>query len=280
MPDADDLKALRAAVLDMDGVLWRGSVLFPGTKTLFDFFREQQIPFVLATNNSTRTVADYVEKLRGMGLAVLPENIITSAVATADYLVATYGKALRVFVVGESGLHQTLLEAGLTPVMSGADVVVAGMDRDLTYNKLLHASLMIRNGARFIGTNGDVTFPLPEGLAPGAGTVLAALQVSSGQTPFVIGKPEPTMFEMALNRLGVSSEEAVMIGDRLETDILGGQRAGLRTALMLSGVTTLETLGQSEIKPDMVFDDVGALCHTWQQLRVREGRFDSFEDSG
>lgn len=260
------LKQAQAVILDGDGVLWRGNEPLPGLRALFDFFTVAGLPFVLATNNSTRTVQDYIRKLAGFGITAGPDNVVTSATATADYLRAHYDSGLRVHVVGEAGLHQILLEAGFPVNMVAADVVVAGMDRDITYEKLRRAATFIRNGARFIGTNGDLTFPMPDGLAPGAGTVLAALEAASGQAPFVIGKPAPTMFEMALSRLGVAPDRAIMIGDRLETDILGGQRAGMSTALVMSGVTTPEILAESEIQPDAVFEDLRDLLAAWQEV--------------
>lgn len=260
-----NLKQAQAVILDGDGVLWRGNEPLPGLSALFDFFQSAGLPFVLATNNSTRTVQDYVRKLAAFGIAAGPENVVTSATATADYLRTTYPTGVRVHVVGESGLHQILLDAGFPASLIEADVVVAGMDRDITYEKLRRAAAFIRGGARFIGTNGDLTFPTPDGLSPGAGTVLAALEAASGQKPFVIGKPEPTMFEMALSHLGVTPARAIMIGDRLETDILGGQRAGMATALVMSGVTTPDVLAESSIQPDAVFEGLEELLAAWQQ---------------
>ncbi len=270
--DTTALADVRAVALDMDGVLWRGSELLPGVHAFFDFLQGSRVPFVLVTNNSTRTVDMYVEKLARLGLDVSGEQIITSAVATAAYLRANYSTGTRVHVVGESGLHEIVAEAGFPPVMRNADVVVVGMDRDLTYAKLRHATLFIRGGAHFIGTNGDRTFPTPEGLAPGAGTILAALQASTDQQPLVIGKPEPVMFEMALARLGTSAADTLMVGDRLETDILGAQRAGLRTALVLTGVTSPETLASGDVQPDWVFDHLDALRAVWESIVRIRGR--------
>jgi 4-nitrophenyl phosphatase len=258
------LNGLRAVVLDMDGVLWRGESPLLGLNSLFEFFAVRDMPFILATNNSTNTVEAYVRKLARLGVQASPANIVTSAVATAEYLKVHYNSGLRVHIVGEAGLHQIMLDAGFIPVMADADVVVVGMDRDVTYEKLRRATYLIRDGARFIGTNGDLTFPMPDGgIAPGAGSILAALQASTGQIPFVIGKPEPVMFEMALARLGVDACHALMVGDRLETDILGAQRAGLKTALVMTGVTTREILSGSEIKPDLVFSGIDELQQTW-----------------
>jgi 4-nitrophenyl phosphatase len=267
MYDVRLLEQIQAVALDMDGVIWRGEQAFEGLVPFFDFLHEQDIPFVLATNNSTQTVGAYVDRINGLGYRVTPANVVTSAVATAEYVRATFPNGVRVHILGETGLLEAMREAGYESVATDADVVVVGMDRGLTYEKLKRATYLIRNGARFVGTNGDLTFPLPDGLAPGAGSILAALRASSGQAPVVIGKPEPIMFELTLARLGVPAARALMVGDRLETDILGAQQVGLRTALVLSGVTTAELLAASAIRPDLVFDDLRVLYRTWVDVR-------------
>jgi 4-nitrophenyl phosphatase len=266
MAESCVLQGVQAVVMDMDGVLWRGDTPLPGLHEFFEFLHQRSLPFILATNNSTKTVEAYVRTLAKLGVTVGPEHIVTSAVATAEYLRATYpGRSLRTHLVGEAGLLEIMLQAGFPQVMSDADVVIVGMDRDLTYQKIRTASTFIRQGARFIGTNGDRTFPMPDGLAPGSGSVLAAIEAASGQEPFIIGKPAPVMFEMALARVGVTASKALMIGDRLETDILGGQRAGLITVLVRSGVTSPELLADSIIQPDLVYDGLPELQAVWLQ---------------
>lgn len=268
MCDSRLLLDIQAVMLDMDGVLWRGDEPFPGLEPFFDDLHDRGIPFILATNNSTKTVEAYVERLNGYGFRATADNVITSAVATAEYLRTHYPQGTRVFLVGEGGLRSIMEAAGFVPASTDVAVVVVGMDRTLTYDKLKAASYLINDGARFIGTNGDRTFPMPDGLAPGAGAVLAAVAASTGQAPYIIGKPEAYMYDLALQRLQVPAAHTLMIGDRLETDILGAQRAGLRTALVLSGVTTPEMLADSDIRPDLVFDDLRALFEAW--IGVRE----------
>ncbi len=268
MHDARLLADVQAVVMDMDGVLWRGEEAFDGLTPFFDFLHDQAIAFALATNNSTQTVGAYVERLNSLGYRVTPENVVTSAVATAEYIRAHYPADARVHILGETGLVEAMREAGYESVDADADVVVVGMDRALTYEKLKRATYLIRQGARFIGTNADVTFPMPDGLAPGAGSILAALQASTGQQPLVIGKPEPIMFELTITRLGAPAEKTLMVGDRLETDIVGAQRAGLRTALVWSGVTTPQMLAASGLQPDLVLDDLRALHRAWVGQRM------------
>ena len=245
---------ISAVISDMDGVLWRGSQPLPGLNALFDLFAEREIDFVLATNNSRNTPADYVQKLTGMGVSgIQPRHIVTSGTATTDYLKARFPSGTRMFVVGGDGLKQLLIHAGFVLVEQYAEVVVCGVDFDLTYNRLKTATLLIRSGAHFIGTNPDSSFPSPEGLVPGAGSILALIESASGESPIIIGKPERGMFDAALRQLGTSPCETLMIGDRIGTDIVGSKALGIKTAMVMTGVETEDSLADSEVKPDVGF---------------------------
>jgi 4-nitrophenyl phosphatase len=167
-----------------------------------------------------------------------------------------------VYAIGEEGLR-VALQKKATLVEREADFVVVGMDSELTYEKLRVATLLIRSGARFIATNPDRTLPTEEGLVPGNGAALAALEAATGVAPFVVGKPEPAVFDLALDRMGIGKEGVAVIGDRLETDILGGQKAGLATILVLSGATSRPELENSPLKPDFVFENVRQLYEAW-----------------
>ncbi len=167
-------------------------------------------------------------------------------------------------ILGGDGLRQIIAEAGFTLVDDGAEVVVVGLDPQLTYEKLKRATLLIRAGAVFIGTNDDRTFPSPDGLSPGAGSLIAALAAATDQTPSLIaGKPHPQMFQVALELLHTKPTETLMIGDRLNTDIEGAVQLGLRTALVLTGVSTRAEVDSTPAKPDVIFDDLGALLSAW-----------------
>lgn len=255
--------SIRAVVLDMDGVLWRVNTIMPGVTEFFAFLQHHEIGFVFATNNSTTSVEAYVEKLAGFGISAQPHQIITSAVATADYMRQTYSTDTPVYIVGEVGIRQALAAQGFSEDPLRAEVVVVGMDRTVTYAKLKTATLLIGKGATFIGTNGDRSFPVPEGIAPGAGSILAAIEAATGVTPVVMGKPETAMFEVALQRVGAAPDQVLMVGDRLETDILGAQRAGLSTALILTGVTSREQAESSEFQADGVFESLQVLHEAW-----------------
>ncbi len=263
---------IAALVADMDGVLWRGDQALPGMYELFDWLRERQLPYMLATNNSTRTRTDYVVKLAKLGVPDVTEaHIITAAYATADYMQQHYPAGTRVYVVGMTGIRGALEAAGfdLDDHPTTADpvqVVVGSADFELTYDRLKIATLQLRAGADFIGTNGDLTFPSTEGLVPGAGTVLAALQAASGRTPTVIGKPNLPMYVTALRQLALPADRVLMVGDRLDTDIAGAKQIGMPTALVLTGVTGPDDLvnqpGEA-VWADVAYDDLPALLRAW-----------------
>jgi 4-nitrophenyl phosphatase len=211
-----------------------------------------------------KTPQQYVAKLAGMGMEVHAHEVLTSSLATADYMKSIAPGGARVFAVGQDGLWAALREAGFALVEDDAEYVVAGMDFHITYERLAEATLQVRAGARFIGTNPDKTFPSERGIVPGCGALLAFLETATGVTPTVIGKPETAMMHQALARLGADPTTTAVLGDRLETDILAGQRAGLRTLLVLSGITDRAMLAGAKIQPDLVFADVADLHAAWK----------------
>ncbi len=257
------LSEIKAVVSDMDGVLWRGDDKLPGMVEFFTFLRKNNIPFVLATNNSGRHTTNYIQKLAKMGVAdIQAQELVTSATATVDYLRNRYPAGARLFVIGNPGLFQTLEEADFTITDSDVDAVVAGLDFEFSYEKARKATLLIRNeGADFIGTNPDTTFPSPDGLVPGAGSVIGMIRLTTDVEPVIIGKPKRAMFDVAVQRLGTATSETLMIGDRLNTDIEGGYNAGLKTAMVLSGVNKRDDIG--DIQPDYIFEGLPELIETW-----------------
>lgn len=261
------LTTIENLFIDMDGVLYHGNQVLPGAKEFIELLQEEGTPFLLVTNNSTLTPTQYVAKLRSMGVEVAESEILTSGQATALYLEGIAPPGTRVHVMGEEGLLSAVLDKGYEIVDNRADIVVVGMDRDLSYEKLKKATVAIRSGARFIATNPDKTFPAEEGILPGAGALLAALEAATDVAPFVVGKPQPAIFDLARSKLGVGKEGTAVIGDRLETDILGGHNAGLITILLLSGVTTRQDLENYDLQPDFVFEDICCLCEAWRKRR-------------
>lgn len=257
--------SIRTVISDLDGVLWRGATPLPHVAEFFTFLREHGITYAVATNNSMNTPEMYVEKLAQVGVPITRERIVTSAVATAEYLTHRYPPGTPVYIIGQTGLRQALAERGYREDAEGAQVVVVGLDTNVNYAMLKQATLLIRAGAEFVATNSDRTFPSPEGLVPGAGSVLAAIEAATDCTPTVIGKPEPAMFDVAREILGTAPEETLALGDRLDTDILGGMRAGLPTALVLTGITSREEAEASTIRADGIYADLGALQAAWAE---------------
>ena len=229
MTNRSELDAIRAFIFDMDGVIYQGNRLLPGAAGLLARLRREGIPYLFLTNNSTTSPRGVAERLRDLGIEAEPAEIFTSAEATAS-LLQQEKPGGRVLVIGEAGIRQALAAAGFTLVTDhrAADAVVVGMDREATYARLKEASLAIQRGARFVATNLDASLPTEEGLIPGAGSLVGMLEIASGRKAQAIGKPQPAIFRLALARLGAGAETAACVGDRPETDILGGQAAGLR----------------------------------------------------
>jgi HAD superfamily hydrolase (TIGR01457 family) len=258
-----DWPGVRGLLIDLDGVVYTGDEPIPGGAAFLAQARARGLPFLLITNNSTTSPALVAERLQRMGIAVTPGEILTSAQAAAGFVAVHGGR--RVLVVGEAGLRDAIVEEGLDIVDHDSiapDWVVAGLDRAFDYEKLTHATRAILAGARFLATNADALLPIEGGnVIPGAGSIVAALQTATGEAPIVVGKPESGLFEHGLRRLGdLQPHEVVMIGDRLDTDVVGGRRAGLRTILALSGVTSAQHLSDSVASPDAIVPDLGAVA--------------------
>jgi 4-nitrophenyl phosphatase len=258
MPIPSNIKAL---ILDMDGVLWKDDTSISNLPAIFAGIRKQGLKVALATNNATRTVDEYLAKLAGFNVTLEPWQIISSAIAAAEMLGKRFPDGGAVFVVGENGIQRALEERGFKVIANPTDrttpvAVVSSFDRSVTYLKLSRATLHIRTGIPFYGTNPDKTFPTPEGLVPGAGAILASIEAATSVEPIIIGKPKPAMMYMALERLGTQPEETLVVGDRLETDIAAGQAAGCKTALVLSGVSTRQQAEAWQPAPNLIVDDL------------------------
>jgi 4-nitrophenyl phosphatase len=266
--DLERLSSIKAFIIDMDGVLYTGQQRLPGARKFLTCLQDEGVPFILATNNSTLTPQRYMVKLEGMGIEVTEDRILTSGQATALHLSQVASPEASVYAIGEEGLISPLKEQGFQHGDDEVDYVVVGLDRQLTYEKLEIAALAIRAGATFIGTNPDTTLPTEQGLVPGTGSTLAALEAATGVSPLIIGKPEPILLELAMEKMALTAEGTAIIGDRLETDILGGKGVGLITILVLSGISDRAELATSPYQPDFVFDGIGDFHEVW---RARKG---------
>jgi 4-nitrophenyl phosphatase len=249
-------------LIDMDGVLYRGDNPMPKLQEFMAFLRHRSISFLMVTNNSTRTPKQYTDKLARMGVEITPAEVLTSGQATARFLTRDHSPGTRVHVFGQDSLRQAVEEEGFVVAEEEVAVVVASMDWAVTYEKLERAARLIRSGALFVATNLDPTSPGEHGLRPGTGSLIAALATASDTKPLAVGKPEPTMFELALEAMGARAETTAMLGDRVDTDLMGGRRAGCSTIGVLSGSSSraeVEAFG-----PDFIFEDIADLLDAWQ----------------
>lgn len=245
-------------VIDLDGVCYRGGRAIAGSRDAVVALRAAGIGLAFATNNATRTPQRTAEKLRSLGFDVDADEIVTSAIAAADLI----EPGTRCLVIGMEGLRAALRERGceLVEDPDTAEAVVTGLDRDLTYDKLVAGTRALLAGARFVASNTDGSFPAADGISPGAGIISAALETATGRTPEVAGKPRATLFRSAAARL--PDGDILMIGDRIETDLHGAAALGWDTALVLTGVTTRADADTADPAPTYVAADLASLVRT------------------
>jgi len=256
---------IKALILDMDGVIWRSDTQIGNLAEIFARIEARGLKYVFATNNGTKTPEQYVERLAGFGVNVQPSQVVTSALGVAFMLSASrkYPKGTKIFMIGEDGIRVALEEKGFEVLSTNnapeAKVVVMGIDRDITFDKMREATLLVRSGVPFYATNPDKTFPTPRGEIPGAGAWISVITTATEVEPIIAGKPFPFMMELSLEILGTKKEETLVVGDRLETDIAAGQAVGCPTALVLSGVSTKEQADEWKPKINVIASDLAAL---------------------
>lgn len=252
---------MKSIISDMDGVIYRGKQLIPGAQAFVQRLLESKVPFLFLTNNAEQTPIDLKLKLEQLGISGLTEdNFITAAMATAMFLKAQNRKPTpKAYVIGGAGLMNELYNVGFSISESNPDYVIVAKSSSFGFEQLKKAVRFIDQGAKFIGTNPDMIDPVEGGMEPAAGTILAAIAAATGKKPYIVGKPNALMMTLATRKLGVHPDNAVMVGDRMDTDIVGGMEAGMTTALVLSGVTTPEIMEQFPYRPDHVFNNVGEI---------------------
>ncbi len=249
---------IHAWLMDMDGVLVREEEAIPGADQFLGRLQELEIPFLVLTNNSIYTRRDLAARLRTSGLAVPEEAIWTSALATADFL-QDQRPGGSAFVVGEAGLTTALHQVGYTLTERSPDYVVLGETRTYSFEQITRAIRLIGAGSRFIATNPDPTGPSQAGPLPATGSVAALISRATEVAPYFVGKPNPLMIRSALNALDAHSESTVMIGDRMDTDIVSGLEAGLETILVLTGISTQSDIDKYPYRPARIVDSVAEL---------------------
>lgn len=246
-------------LIDLDGTLYRGHEPIPGAAAFLQWLHKEQLPYLLVTNNSSRTPEQVAEHLHALGIDVPAAAVYTSSQAAVQYLTEQRA-GHRVHMIGEDGLRIALDAAGFAVGGTTPDYVVQGIDRSFTYGKLTEAVRHLKHGATYVLTNPDRMLPSDGGLMPGAGSLAAAITAASGVEPVVIGKPSPIIMAYAIERLGLPAADVWVIGDNVHTDIRGGAMAGCRTALVLTGVATPdnvhEQLASAGLTPDLVCTDL------------------------
>jgi 4-nitrophenyl phosphatase len=254
---------IKSLILDMDGVLWRDETPIGDLPRIFEHIKERGLKVAFATNNGTRSPNQYVERLNGFGVKVESWQVVTSALAMAQLLHVKFPSCGPVFAIGGEGVMSALREEGFEILSvedaEKAQAVVVGIDRDINFSKMVEATLLVRNGAPFYATNPDKTFPTPRGEIPGAGAWVSVITTATRMEPIYAGKPEPYLIEMARKRLGTAKKETLVVGDRLETDIAGGQAAGCICALVLSGVSTRKEGEAWRPRIDLLVNDLQEL---------------------
>lgn len=250
---------IKALFLDMDGVLWRDLQPIGDIKSNLETAHKKGFQLAFITNNATRTVDHYIRVFMEFGVSIQPAQIYTSAFITSQTLQKRWPDGGAIFMIGEKGLESALRDHNFTLSPKNPLAVVVGLDRQLSYDKLSQATLLIHSGIPFYATNPDATLPSPDGLIPGAGAIVSALETASGVQATVIGKPQASMLEAAMTDLDLEAEQVLMIGDRLETDIAAGQTAGCQSALVLSGACSRADLENWAQAPNYVANDLSDL---------------------
>jgi len=248
----------KSYLIDMDGVIVRGSELIPGADGFLDRLQQRQNKYLILTNNPLYTPRDLLHRLLRIGVNVTADHIYTSALATAQFLKKQMPDGTA-FVIGESGLTQALHEAGYVLTDHSPDYVVVGETTALNYERLTQAVRLVSQGARFIATNPDPNGPGDGGLVPACGAITAFIEAATGVQPYFIGKPNALMMRTALRYLNEHSENTIMVGDRMDTDIRVGTEAGLETVLVLTGVSTREMVEKYPYRPTRIVESVAEL---------------------
>ncbi len=254
-----DFNSKKGFICDMDGVIYHGNQVLPGVVDFINWLHREKKEYLFLTNNSGYTRRELQQKLARMGLDVSEEHFYTSALATAAFL-KEQSPGCSVYAIGEAGLFNALYDAGITMNDVNPDYVVMGEGKSYSLDTLTKATNLVLNGAKLIGANSDITGPIEHGIAPACRALVAPIELATGKQAYFCGKPNPLMMRTGLKYLGCHSAEAVMVGDRMDTDIISGMECGMSTVLVLSGVSTRETMDTFAYRPTVVLDGVGDIA--------------------
>ncbi len=252
----ETLRSKKGFICDMDGVIYHGNKLLPGVKEFVEWLYREDKNFLFLTNSSERSPRELQIKLARMGLEVDESHFYTSALATAKFI-SSQAPGCSAYVIGGAGVVTALHDAGITMNDVDPDYVIIGEGNTYNYENILKAVKLVMKGARLIGTNSDLTGPAEDGIIPACRAMISPIEMATGQQAYFVGKPNPLMMRTGLRILGVHSEDAVMIGDRMDTDIVAGIETGLDTVLVLSGVTDQNEIKKFPYRPRLVLDGVG-----------------------
>ena len=253
-----DFNEKKGFICDMDGVIYHGNQILPGVAAFIDWLHRENKEYLFLTNNSGYTPKELQQKLARMGLDVPEEHFYTSALATAAFL-KKQAPGCSVYAIGEAGLLNALYDAGITMNDVNPDYVVIGEGKGYSLDTLTKATNLVLKGAKLIGANSDLTGPIENGIMPACRALVAPIELATGKQAYYCGKPNPLMMRTGLDILGCHSAEAVMVGDRMDTDVISGMESGMSTVLVLSGVSTRETIDTFAYRPSIVLDGVGSI---------------------
>lgn len=255
MKNIEELREKTGFISDMDGVIYHGNRLIPGVREFVAWLESNHKKYLFLTNSSQRSPRELSQKLARLGVPVSEEHFYTSAMATAGFLQSQCpgGSA---FVIGEPALANALYDAGFTMNNLDPDYVVVGETSAYTYERICEAVDLVNKGARLIGTNPDTTGPVENGIVPATGALMAPIEMATGCKAYYVGKPNPVMMRIALQRVECRRENTIVIGDRMDTDMIAGIEAGIETALVLTGVSTPESIKQFAYRPSLVLDSI------------------------
>ena len=263
-----DFNSKKGFICDMDGVIYHGNRVLPGVVEFIDWLKKEKKEYLFLTNNSGSTPRELQQKLARLGLDVSEEHFYTSALATAAFL-KEQAPGCSVYAIGEAGLLNALYDAGITMNDVNPDYVVMGEGKSYSLDTLTKAVNLVNKGAKLIGANSDISGPIENGIAPACRALVAPVELATGKQAYFCGKPNPLMMRTGLNILGCHSGEAVMVGDRMDTDIISGMECGMSTVLVLSGVSTRETIATFAYRPTVILDGVGSIAQLAAQQRSK-----------